>query len=754
LGILNFCCRAGCPHPAVSPLRYFGGMWASRPTKGCDLMAKDNIKLKTKKRMLILLAVTVGLFLLLLGRVAWVQIVDSKWLQQEAYESQTRDRIISSKRGTIYSSDEKVLAVSASVETVSVIPAQVDDPQAISAKLAEVLELDYEETLAKVKSNQSIVTIQKRVEKEKTDKIREWILETKNEGIKIDESVERIYPNNNLASHVLGFVGTDSQGLYGIEKKYDEVLTGVPGRIIAETDGRGNTIPFSSESYYAAQDGSSLVLSIDATIQHFTEKYLEQAVIDNECAKGGVAVVMDPVTGDILAMSVKPDYDLNNPFGPYNAEQELVWETMPSTEKKKIREAMWRNAAISDTYEPGSTFKVITSAIGLDLGLVEDSIQFTCTGRITVGGATMKCWRYYRPHGTQTLTQALENSCNPAFISLGLRIGKEQFNKYVEAFGLTEKSGIDLPGETKGIFHGVQKMGKVELATSAFGQRFQVTPIGLATAVSSIANGGKLMRPRIVKEIRNSEGEIISKIEPEVTRQVVSKETANKVKLMMESVVANGTGGNAYIKGYDVGGKTGTAEQGIGAATWYVASFVGIAPVENPEMVVLVALFDPKGESHGGGAIAAPVVKQIVDDSLQYLQIQKKADGEIADVTVPDLVGYTATQAKDILAKAKLTCSIQGTGEKIIDQIPKAGAKVIENSKIILYTEEDMKKVTVTVPNVIGKSFEEAKTLLDAVGLSINAEGLGFATEQNPAADTVVEKGSIINIQFIIKEVD
>ncbi|MBE5812663.1 MAG: PASTA domain-containing protein [Clostridiales bacterium] len=717
-------------------------------------MAKDNIKLKTKKRMLILLAVTVGLFLLLLGRVAWVQIVDSKWLQQEAYESQTRDRVISSKRGTIYSSDENILAVSTSIETVSVIPAQVNEPEIIAAKLSEILGLDYEETLAKVKTNQSIVTIQKRVEKEKTDLIREWILETKNEGIKIDESVERIYPNNNLASHVLGFVGTDSQGLYGIEKKYDEILTGTPGRIIAETDGRGNTIPFSSESYYAAQDGASLVLSIDSTIQHFAEKYLEQAVIDNECAKGGVAIVMEPNTGDILAMSVKPDYDLNNPFGPYNAEQELTWETIPSNEKKIIRESMWRNTAISDTYEPGSTFKVLTSAIGLDLGLVSENDRFVCTGRITVGGATMKCWRYYRPHGSQTLTESLMNSCNPAFINLGLRIGKEQFNKYVEAFGLTEKTGIDLPGETKGIFHGVQKMGEVELATSAFGQRFQVTPIGLVTAVSSMANGGKLMKPRIVKEIRNSEGEIISKIEPEVIRQVISEVTANKVKTMMEAVVAEGTGGNAYIKGYDVGGKTGTAEQGIGAATWYVASFVGIAPVENPEMVVLVALFDPQGESHGGGAIAAPVVKQIVEDSLQYLQIQKKSDYETSTVVVPDLKGYTIAQAKEILTKAKLTYSVQGTGEKIIDQIPKSGANVIENSKIILYTEEDMKKVTVTVPNVIGKSFEEAKTLLDAVGLSINAEGLGFATEQSPVADTVVEKGSIINVNFIIKEVD
>ena len=717
-------------------------------------MGNNNVKLGVKKRIRFLFIVTIFAFLLLMGKVFWIQVIDGAWLQQEAYDSQTRDRTISSKRGTIYSSDNDILAISTSIETISVIPAQVTNPEAVAGKLAEILELDYTETLEKVKTRQSIVTIKKKVEKEKTDLIREWILETDNDGIKIDESVERIYPNNSLASHVLGFVGTDSQGLYGIEKTYDDVLTGTPGRIISETDGRGNAIPFSSESYYAAQNGNDLVVSIDSRIQHFTEKYLEQAVIDNQCVKGGVAIVMKPETGDILAMSVKPDYDLNNPFGPYNDEQELTWETIPSADKKIIRESMWRNMAISDTYEPGSTFKVITSATALDLGLVDDGELFSCTGRITVGGATMKCWRYYRPHGSQTLTQALMNSCNPAFINLGLRIGKEQFNKYVEAFGLTEKTGINLPGEAKGIFHGVQKMGDTELATSAFGQRFQVTPIGLVTAVSSMANGGKLMKPRIVKEIRNAEGEIVSKIEPEVIRQVISAETANKVKEMMESVVAEGTGGNAYIKGYDVGGKTGTAEQGIGAATWYVASFVGIAPVDDPEMVVLVALFDPQGESHGGGAIAAPVVKQIVEDSLQYLGIQKKSDEELSNVTVPDLEGYNLNQVKDIMTRANLNYSIQGNGEKIIDQIPKAGAKVIEKSKIILYTEENMEKVTVKVPNVIGKSIEEATVLLKGVGLTINADGLGFATEQKPAPDTTIEKGSIVDVQFVIKEVD
>jgi len=626
----------------------------------------------------------------------------------------------------------------------------------MAQKLSEILELEYQDTYEKICKKQSEVTIKSNVDKEKTDLIRAWILETDSKGIKIDESVKRFYPNNNLASHVLGFYGTD-KGLYGIEKSYDDVLTGTPGRIISETDGRGNDIPFSSESYYAAQDGKDIVLSIDSSIQYFAEKYLEQAVIDNKCEQGGVAIVMKPSTGDVLAMAVKPDFDLNLPFGPYNEEQAAIWDTILAEDKKNIRESMWRNMAISDTYEPGSTFKVITSAAGLDSGTFSMDDKFTCTGSITIGGARMKCWRYYRPHGIQTLTQALENSCNPAFINMGVTIGKEVLRKYIDAFGFTEKTGIELPGEASGVFHNIQFMGDTEVATTAFGQRFNITPIELVTAVSAIANDGKLMKPRIVKEIRDSNGNVISEIKPEVVRQVVSKETANNVKLMMESVVANGTGGNAYIKGYDVGGKTGTAEQGIGDATWYVASFVGIAPIDSPEIVVLVALFDPKGDSHGGGAIAAPVTKNIIEDTLGYLQIKPYVDPndpENQTIMVPNIKGMNLDEAKKTLSTVGLSYSIQGSGDTVADQIPKANVEVIANSKIILYTEENAEKIKVTVPNVIGYNLSAATELLKNVGLIINTDGLGVADLQEPVAGTEVDKGSIVNVKFKIKEVD
>lgn len=723
-------------------------------------MKKDGIRKQNKGRMLLLMAFCFTFLLALIVRLIYIQVFDSERLEKLAYDQQTRDRTINSKRGTIYSSDNKVLAISASMETISITPAQVKNSEALSKKLSELLGLEYEEIYEKVTSSQALVTIAKNVDKELTDDLRKWVDETDTKGVKIDESTKRYYPKNNLAAHVLGFVGVDNQGLYGIEKSYEDVLTGIPGRVISETDGRGNDIPFNSEEYYAPQNGRDLVLSIDSSIQYFAERYLKQAVTDNSCERGGVAIVMKPATGDVLAMAVSPDYDPNSAFGPYTEEQTLSWEITPADEKKKIRENIWKNKAISDTYEPGSTFKVITASAALDSGYVKTTDKFTCVGSITIGGHRMRCWRYYRPHGLQTFTEALGNSCNPIFIQLGLKMGKEVFYKYVDAFGFTEKTGIELPGEASGIFHTIQKVGDTELATAAFGQRFQITPIEIINAVSAIANDGKLMEPRIVKEIRDSEGNILSTNEPKVIRQVISKQTSETVRSMMEQVVSKGTGGNAYIKGYDVGGKTGTAEQGIGAATWYVASFVGIAPANNPEIAVLVALFDPKGPSHGGGAIAAPVVKQIIEDSLRYLQIQPYIDPNDPtnkSVTVPEVRGLTPDEAAKKLEEAGLKYGIQGNkgeGGVIKEQIPKPNVEVIANSTIILYTEENATKSMVTVPSVYGKSVNDATSILKSVGLNINIEGLGVASSQYPEAGTETERGNLVDVIFQIKEVD
>ena len=715
------------------------------------------MKISSRKRIIFLFVFVVIFFALLVVRLTWVQAIDGMRLQEMAYDQQTRDRTINSARGTIYSSDGKVLAISAAMETISVTPAQVENQAELSQKLADLLGLTYEEVYEKVTADSALVTIAKNIDRETTDLLREWINETKTKGLKIDESTKRYYPNNNLLSHVLGFVGTDNQGLYGIEKTYEDILTGIPGRVISETDGKGNDIPFSSEQYYAPQNGRDLVLTIDSSIQYFAEKYLKQAVIDNACAKGGVAIVMQPHTGNVLAMAVNPDFDPNNAFGPYNSEQEEKWDTMDASEKKNIREKIWRNMAVSDTYEPGSTFKVITLSAALDSGAIDLNSKFTCTGSYVAGGARMKCWRYYRPHGLQSIQECLGNSCNPAFIQIGLKMGKEIFYKYIDAFGLTERTGIDLPGEASGIFHAIQNVKDAELATAAFGQRFQVTPIELITAISAVANDGKLMQPRIVKEIRDSEGNVLNKKEPKVIRQVISKQTAENVRGMMEYVVSKGTGGNAYIEGYNIGGKTGTGEQGIGANTWYVASFVGIAPANNPEISVLVALFDPKGASHGGGAIAAPVVRNIVEDTMRYLQIQPNSSGENKGAIVPEVRGLTINEAKSRLKEVGLKANINGKQDEEItiqDQIPKPNVEVLENSTIILYTEAGADKIMVTIPNVYGKTISEATNLLKNVGLNVNISGLGTAYSQIPKAGDKAERGSIVNVEFKITEVD
>jgi len=719
-------------------------------------MAKS--MLKTKQNLMILLIGFTAVLCLLIIRLFYIQVIDSQRLQKMAYDQQTRDRLITSKRGTIYSSDGKKLAVSASVETVSVVPSQVKDKEKVAIKLAEILELDVEKVRKQVNSKSSLVTIKKKVEKETTDKIREWILAEDIDGIKMDETTKRFYPNNNLASHVLGFTGEDNQGLYGIEKSYEKILTGLPGRVVAETDGKGNEIPYESEKYYSPQNGSDIVLSIDSSIQYFAEKYLEEAVINNKCEKGGIAIVTRPATGDILAMAVKNDFNPNEPFGPYTEEQAAVWDTMTSDEKVIVREKQWRNRAISDTYEPGSTFKLITASVGLDTGLLTPEETFTCKGSYTVAGVTMKCWRYYRPHGAQNFIQAMENSCNPVFIEIGQRFGKERMYKYIEGFGFKDKTGIELPGETAGIFHHIQNVGPVELATISFGQRFQVTALQMAQAASAIANDGKLMKPRIVKEIKDINGNVLETIEPKPIRQVISKQTSETIRGIMKSVVSEGTGKNAYVKGFNVGGKSGTAEQGTGASTWYVASFIGIAPADNPEICVLVSLFDPKGESHQGGTVAAPVVGKIINDTVKYLQLPPEYDPndpEAVGVTVPDLRGKNVGEARNILQKLGLRVNIKGNeSNPIIDQTPKANIEVFKNSTVILYTEENIEKDMVEVPNIIGRSINDATNMLKAVGLNIQSVGLGNAKTQNIAPGTQVERGSVIEVTFVVEGVE
>ena len=590
------------------------------------------ISLKCKKKMARTILIVFIIMILLIVRIGLIQFVNGNKLQLLAYEQQVQQRAISAKRGTIYDSTGKnILAVSATVSTITVNPSNIskENKEKVAKALSNIFELNYEKVLKKVNKRSSIETIIKKVEEEKADELRKWMLENNIEtGINIDEDTKRYYPYTTLASQLIGFCGSDNQGLDGIERKYNDVLAGTNGAIQRATDAKGEKIGNDGENYSKPIDGNDIRLSIDMTIQAIVEKYLEEACIDNKCTDGGNIVAMNPKTGDILAMATYPNYDLNEPYKINNIEMQENWENIEQAEKTKALQGMWRNKAISDTYEPGSVFKLITASASLEEGITDtdNKGEFCCTGGITVGGARIKCWRYYRPHGSESLREGLMNSCNPVFIGLGQKIGVEKYYSYLTKFGLLSKTGIMLPGEANSIFVKQEKCGPVELATISFGQRFEITPIQLVTAISSIVNGGKLLTPRVVKTVIDSKTGKEKEMPIEERNTAISKETSEKVLSMMESVVAEGTGKNAQVEGYRVGGKTGTSEDGVNTGK-YVTSFCGVAPIESPQIVCLVTLYNPTGEGgHQGGGVAAPVGGQILREVLPYLCPDNKID--------------------------------------------------------------------------------------------------------------------------------
>ena len=616
-----------------------------------------------KRRMRFALICSTIIFFGLATRVGYIQFFEGEKLQQMAYLQQTLNRNINPKRGTIYDSSGKVeLATSSSVETITVNPVNIlsSEKEKVATELTQLFNLKYEDVLKKVSKKTAIETIAKKVDKNQSKELRLW-MEANNitSGINIDEDTKRFYPYNNLASQIIGFCGSDNQGLAGIEAKYDNELKGEKGKILKMTDAKGIDITDTSEAYEPAKQGNDLVLSIDATIQGIAEKYLKEACIDNVCTDGGNILLMNPQNGDILAIASYPDFNLNDPYTINNEELKTNWSNMTATERSNALQAMWRNKAISDTYEPGSTFKLVTASTALEEGIVASTDkegEFCCTGYIEVAGVKMKCWRYYRPHGPESLRQALMNSCNPVFIGLGGKIGVTKYYEYLRKYGFLGRTGIDLPGEAGSIFLKEAKVGPVELGTIAFGQRFEVTPIQMITMVSTIANGGIYTQPRIVKQIINSQTGEIKNIETVKKDRVISEDTAKKMLSMMESVVAEGTGKNAQVKGYAIGGKTGTSEDGVNTGK-YVTSFIGVAPISNPEVAILITLYNPTGEGgHQGGGVAAPIASQVLGEVLPYLEIKKdnQDEEEKGEVEVPNLIGLTRKEAKKTLEEEGL----------------------------------------------------------------------------------------------------
>lgn len=736
-----------------------------------EIQSPASLTENRNKRLRRIMLLVFFLFFALVIRIAYIEFVKGEEYTASMTAQLSTSRTISTKRGKIYDTTGKALALSAKVDTVTINPTLIcvknSDAAVAEAKTKElkekvakafsdIFELDYEETLAKVNSTKSLETIARKQEKEKIDALKAWMEEEEySTGINIDEDEKRYYPYGSLASSLLGFCGSDNQGLYGLEQKWDSILTGTPGRIITQTDSKQEFIPDKNEKYIEAENGCNLTLTIDANIQSICEKYLKQAVIDNDCEDGGTVIIMNPQTGDILAMVSYPDYNLNEPFVASDnlKSQYTNWDGLTEAEQTNAIQSTWKNRTISESYQPGSTFKIITAAIALEEGIaVTDEVAYICIGYDMESGIRIGCWKA-ASHGYQTLRQALMNSCNPAFMQIGRKIGGETFYKYYDAFGLLAKTGIDTAGEEKGLFHNLSNLGPVELATMSFGQGITVTPLQLVTAVSAVANDGVLMQPRLVRQIENADTGIVTTIEPEEVRSVVSKETSEKMLDMLTSVVNDGTGTYGQVQGYSIAGKTGTSEpQGNDDA--YVASFIGIAPSENPELVILVTLYNPKGKSHMGGQIAGPVFAQIASEVLPYLEIP--TDSEAAQVTsvtettsLPDVRNKTVSEAKQILEDAGFICSTSGSSDQIVtSQVPTQGTPLEKSAIIKLYTAESTATVSQSVPDLKGMTLAQAKNALKSKNLNISYTGTGKVISQDIPNGTSVEEGTVIHVNL------
>lgn len=595
------------------------------------------VKISTKRKMKNMIFLFLIAFLVLIVRIGYLQFAEGDKLSNLAYEQQTSDRKINPNRGKIYDATMKnILAQSSTVQSITVNPNSIKEKEKVARELSDLFQLDYEKTLKKLQKRTAIQKIINKVDTDKANELRKWMNDNNiQEGINIDEDTKRYYPFNSLASQVIGFCGGDNQGLTGIEAEYDEYLKGKQGTISKITDASGKRISGTPEEYNKPTDGDDIVLTIDVNIQSIAEKYLKQACIDNNCTDGGNVIVMNPQNGEILGMAGYPNFNLNDPFFSVEELPQGVAEkngldanNLSDNDKNKLAQSLWRNKAISDPYEPGSTFKIVTTSISLQEGIAtpDKAGEFCCVGYIEVAGVKMKCWRYYKPHGSESLRQALMNSCNPVFIGLGEKIGVSTYYKYLNKFGFLKKTGIDIPGEASSIFLNEKKVGPVELGTIAFGQRFKITPIQMATMLSSIGNKGVYIKPHFVKKIiSNSEldengNRKVTEIGKQEGERIISEENAANVLSMMQSVVDEGTGKKAKSEGINIGGKTGTSEDGVNTGK-YIASFIGIAPVESPKVVVLVTLYNPKGEGgHSGGGIAAPVAGKIIKETLDYLE--------------------------------------------------------------------------------------------------------------------------------------
>ncbi|MCR4425748.1 MAG: penicillin-binding transpeptidase domain-containing protein [Firmicutes bacterium] len=665
-------------------------------------------------------------------RLAWVQIVQNSAFRRLALEQRMRPVPVDPKRGTIYDRKRRELAVSMSADSIYAIPAEISDPVRTARSLAPVLGMSEEALLRLVTQRQQTVWLKRKVGPEVARAVRDLGLP----GIGVSESGQRFYPKDTLAAQVLGIAGTDNQGLEGLEKFYDTYLRGVRGQVVAERDATGKEIPEGRHSYVPPSDGMSIVLTIDEVIQYICERELDRAMQDTGSVRG-LVLAMDPRNGEVLAMAMRPAFNPNS-YNDYPAQ-------------------FRRNFAVCDIYEPGSTFKVVTAAAAMEEGIVSSTSQFYDPGYLKVEDRILNCWKP-GGHGSQTFIEATENSCNPVFATLALRLGTDKFLQYMRAFGIGEKSGIDFPGEATGLMHQPKSIGPVELATYGYGQGVSVTPLQLLNALCAVANGGVLMKPMLVREVIDLKGATVARFSPTRIRQVISERTSRELVNILQSVVVNGSGTRAAVPGYAVAGKTGTAQKPEAGryGDKRIASFMGFAPANDPRIAVLVVLDEPSVPVKFGGVIAAPVFQAVVEDSLRYMEIPPTyalgsvAPPEPAQVTVPNVTGMTGDEAAAIMYSARLGMRAEGTGPIVTNQVPKAGSQVNAGTTVIVYFGHEelynLESIEVEVPDVTGKTLKEAALVLGARGLGVAPKGSGIVRSQDPPAGTRVRKGTAITI--------
>lgn len=708
---------------------------------GCDILAKNKISMK--KNQMKVFGILLVAFLIVIGGLAYRTLVQGDELEQKAMEARTKTVDVEASRGDILDRNGNKLAVSISADSIAANPSEIigsGEEDEIADYLSEVLVMDRNEIYEKITGNSSFVWI-----KRKTDHtVAQQIQEADLTGISVVEETQRYYPKNTLAANILGFAGVDNQGLEGIEYSYNDILSGVNGSISTEYDAKQNTIPQAIQEYEAPENGQNIYLTIDENIQYFAERELDAMMESEISPKACALIAMDPQTGEVLAMASRPTYDPNN----YQESE---------TEDR-------RNMLVTDTYEPGSTFKIITASAALDSGSVTTETRFYDPGYVTIGSRTLKCWRYYNPHGSQSFAEIIQNSCNPCFVNLMQAMENKKsgtFYDYIGEFGFGEITNVGLEGEAKGIVIDEDDATIQDLASMSIGQSIAVTPLQLVTAVSAVANGGELLQPQIIKEITDDDGNAVQSYEIKKVKQVISEETANTVCECLESVVAKGTGKNAYIEGFRVGGKSGTAqkagENGGYMEGKYVASFIAVAPVDDPQIVMLAIVDEPQGALYQGGQVAAPMLRNVLDDTLRYLGVTPqvtdmvKEDIEAAEdntISVPDLTNMSVDEAKKVLELLGLNGSFDSSTGYVTGQSPEAYSHVTSGSSVTCNVSSKKSENSLKVPDLTGLNVRESAEILKAMGLKMKSSGSGYAVTISPVPGTEVKPGEVISITF------